>query len=169
MVIRRRRLDPPVAVHPDHEEAVLQLQAASLRLGQQGQRAGQGAEVCGMLVTTSLSFGLCHLNRNLSCHRTLASLLAKFRIETSDVIVIPDVSKRAEEETKNEFTRLIEGQDISSSELQEQKDKTNRSGIASAGTIRVKRGKYGFLAPVSARNLCNLSCTPLVRPHWLCI
>ncbi|KAG8238092.1 hypothetical protein J437_LFUL012199 [Ladona fulva] len=40
--------------------------------------------------------------------RNMAALLSKFRIDYSDVIVIPDVTKKAKEETKKEFESLIE-------------------------------------------------------------
>lgn len=38
----------------------------------------------------------------------MANLLAKFRIDYSDVIVIPDVAKKAAESSKMEFDQLIE-------------------------------------------------------------
>lgn len=37
----------------------------------------------------------------------MAALLSKFRIEYCDVIVIPDISKKAQEATKREFEALI--------------------------------------------------------------
>lgn len=40
---------------------------------------------------------------------SLAALLSKFRIDYSDVIVIPDITKKAKEETKKEFESLISG------------------------------------------------------------
>ncbi|KAK7794717.1 hypothetical protein R5R35_009612 [Gryllus longicercus] len=40
--------------------------------------------------------------------RNLAALLSKFRIEYSDVVVIPDITRKAQEETKKEFEALIE-------------------------------------------------------------
>lgn len=39
---------------------------------------------------------------------SMANLLAKFRIDYSDVIVIPDVAKKAAESSKMEFDQLIE-------------------------------------------------------------
>ena len=59
-------------------------------------------------------------------HRSLAQLLAKFRIVAADVVIIPDVTKKAESATRDEFTKMIEGQDIDQSELMEEKEKTNR-------------------------------------------
>lgn len=38
----------------------------------------------------------------------MANLLAKFRIDYSDVIVIPDVAKKAAESSRMEFDQLIE-------------------------------------------------------------
>ena len=40
--------------------------------------------------------------------RNMAALLAKFRIDFSDVVVIPDVTKRAEEATRTEFNSIID-------------------------------------------------------------
>ena len=53
-------------------------------------------------------------------------LLAKFRIDASDVIVIPDVTKKAEAETKAEFDQMISGCDITKDELNNEREKTNR-------------------------------------------
>ena len=44
----------------------------------------------------------------------------------ADVVIIPDVTKKAESATRDEFTKMIEGQDIDQSELMEEKEKTNR-------------------------------------------
>ena len=40
--------------------------------------------------------------------RSMANLLAKFRIDYGDVIVIPDALKRAEKSSKAEFEAMIE-------------------------------------------------------------
>ena len=56
----------------------------------------------------------------------MAGLLAKFRINYTDVIVIPDVTKKARDETKNEFKEMIEGANIPDADLMAQKEKTNR-------------------------------------------
>merc|ERR1712047_93821 len=58
--------------------------------------------------------------------RNMATLLAKFRIDYSDVIVIPDVTKKADPATKAEFQALIAGSDIGDEELEKEKEKTNR-------------------------------------------
>nr|XP_027239552.1 bumetanide-sensitive sodium-(potassium)-chloride cotransporter-like [Penaeus vannamei] len=73
--------------------------------------------------------------------RSMANLLAKFRIDYSDVIVIPDVAKKAAESSRMEFDQLIEdfkaksnveidkeneGVVISEAELLGQREKTNR-------------------------------------------
>ncbi|KAK3888777.1 hypothetical protein Pcinc_007193 [Petrolisthes cinctipes] len=71
--------------------------------------------------------------------RSMANLLAKFRIDYSDVIVIPDVAKKAQESSKLAFDQLIEnfkapgeiseedeGVLISEAELLGQREKTNR-------------------------------------------
>lgn len=57
---------------------------------------------------------------------SMAGLLAKFRIDYSDVIVIPDVTKKAKEETKAEFMTMIEKCNIPDSEILAQREKTNR-------------------------------------------
>ena len=61
--------------------------------------------------------------------RNMAALLAKFRIEFSSVVVIPDVTKRASEETRAAFESVLsslpEGT-ITEEELLENKEKTNR-------------------------------------------
>merc|ERR1712018_54002 len=59
--------------------------------------------------------------------RNMASLLAKFRIDYSDVIVIPDVTKKAGEDIKAEFKTVVETVNIDETELQAHKEKTNRN------------------------------------------
>jgi len=61
--------------------------------------------------------------------RNMATLLAKFRIDYSDVIVIPDITKKAEDATLKELTDVIEELPegtIDQAELQALKEKTNR-------------------------------------------
>ena len=66
----------------------------------------------------------------------MAALLAKFRIDYSDVIVVPDITKKAQDATKKEFEALIapfkdddapEGTAIHSAELVALREKTNRN------------------------------------------
>merc|ERR1711894_499285 len=54
--------------------------------------------------------------------------LAKFRIDYADVTVIPDVTKKAKDETKQEFKGMLSNAKaiVSEEELQSQKEKTNR-------------------------------------------
>merc|ERR1712020_886645 len=40
--------------------------------------------------------------------RNMAALLAKFRIEFSSVVVIPDITKRAKDETRDAFNSMVE-------------------------------------------------------------
>ena len=54
----------------------------------------------------------------------MATLLAKFRIDYSDVVVIPDITKKADLSTKAEFQELISDCDISSDELDKELEKT---------------------------------------------
>ncbi|QQP39998.1 Uncharacterized protein FKW44_013884 [Caligus rogercresseyi] len=60
--------------------------------------------------------------------RNMAALLAKFRIDYSDVTVIPDVTKKASESTKEEFKAILDKIEppLEESELLSQKEKTNR-------------------------------------------
>merc|ERR1712029_384467 len=53
-------------------------------------------------------------------------MLSKFRIEFETVSALPDVTKKAEAATKAEFDSMIEGCGVSESELQEEREKTNR-------------------------------------------
>ena len=59
----------------------------------------------------------------------MISLLAKFRIDYSDVTVIPDVTKKAKDATKQEFNSILEGithKKPEEAELLANKEKTNR-------------------------------------------
>lgn len=58
--------------------------------------------------------------------RNLASMLSKFRIDYETVTALPDVTKKADAATKAEFDALIEGCNIPETELQEEREKTNR-------------------------------------------
>ncbi|ODM98387.1 Bumetanide-sensitive sodium-(potassium)-chloride cotransporter [Orchesella cincta] len=67
--------------------------------------------------------------------RNMAALLSKFRIDYSDVIVIPDVTKKAHENTKKEFDAVIapfksnnsdDGTSVTEAELIACREKTNR-------------------------------------------
>jgi len=56
----------------------------------------------------------------------LASMLKRFRIDFSDVTAMPDVTKKADPETKKEFDAMIAGTGIEEAELQREREKTNR-------------------------------------------
>jgi len=58
--------------------------------------------------------------------RNLASMLSRFRIDYADVTAVPDVTKKADAATKAEFDAMIAGAGIEESELQEEREKTNR-------------------------------------------
>merc|ERR1739838_658495 len=58
--------------------------------------------------------------------RNMAALLAKFRIEFSSVVVIPDVTKRAGEETRARFEEMVAGAGVTEEERLANKEKTNR-------------------------------------------
>lgn len=73
--------------------------------------------------------GYANLLLQFSFYYSMATLLSKLRIEFSDIIVIPDINKKAEETTKNEFEDLIEPlmyKTIFDSELIPLREKTNR-------------------------------------------
>eukprot|EP00092_Neocalanus_flemingeri_P010472 GFUD01011283.1.p1 GENE.GFUD01011283.1~~GFUD01011283.1.p1 ORF type:complete len:1082 (+),score=181.23 GFUD01011283.1:264-3509(+) len=58
--------------------------------------------------------------------RNMASMLSRFRIDYADVTAVPDVTKKADPATKAEFDALISGVGIEESELQSEREKTNR-------------------------------------------
>jgi len=63
--------------------------------------------------------------------RNMISLLSKFRIDYSDVTVIPDVTKKAKESTKAEFDDIMKGLEANNSrpseaEMAANREKTNR-------------------------------------------
>ena len=58
--------------------------------------------------------------------RNLASMLSRFRIDYETVTALPDVTKKADAATKAEFDEMIAGCDIDESQLQEEREKTNR-------------------------------------------
>ena len=58
---------------------------------------------------------------------SMASLLAKFRIDYSDVIVIPDVTKKAGQEIKIEFKTIIDKINVAEEDFLANKEKTNRN------------------------------------------
>lgn len=59
----------------------------------------------------------------------MAALLAKFRIDFSDVIVIPDITKKALPETQTEYQKMIGqcAEPIPEEEMLAHKEKTNRN------------------------------------------
>ncbi|KAK9508116.1 hypothetical protein O3M35_007849 [Rhynocoris fuscipes] len=83
-------------------------------------------------------FSLANRSNELDrAHRNLAALLSKFRIDYSDLIIIPDITKRAKPETQKEFEEIIKNfrkepankgnhDYISDSELETLYEKTNR-------------------------------------------
>ena len=56
---------------------------------------------------------------------SMANLLAKFRIDFSDMIIIPDMAKRAKESSKKEFDKLISDFKIDDNEDIEKEDEGN--------------------------------------------
>ena len=73
----------------------------------------------------------------------MISLLSKFRIDYSDVTVIPDVTKKAKESTKSEFNQILDGITLGKpedAELITNKEKTNRH-LRLAELLREHSGK----------------------------
>jgi len=58
--------------------------------------------------------------------KNMKSLLAKFRIEFEEVIIITDITKKADTTSTGEFDEMIEGMNVSEDELQLEREKTNR-------------------------------------------
>jgi len=88
------------------------------------------------ILTTRAQFSDCSLrvfslaNRSNELDRetrNMASLLAKFRIDYSDVIVIPDVTKKAGQEIKTEFKTIIDKINVAEEDFLANKEKTNRN------------------------------------------
>lgn len=63
-----------------------------------------------------------------SNHHSLANLLAKFRIDYTEVTVIPDVAKKPDKDMLNEFEDLVNGLPTPPTELdlETHRDKTYR-------------------------------------------
>jgi len=58
--------------------------------------------------------------------RNMASMLTRFRIEFADVTAVPGVTQKAKPETKAQFDAMIDGVGIDETELQKEREKTNR-------------------------------------------
>jgi len=58
--------------------------------------------------------------------RNFASMLSRFRIEYADVTAVPGATQKANPATKAEFDSMISGVGIDESELQKEREKTNR-------------------------------------------
>lgn len=56
----------------------------------------------------------------------METLLAKFRIDFEEVIILTDIAKKADTSTAMEFDELVEGMNVSEEELHLEREKTNR-------------------------------------------
>lgn len=83
------------------------------------------------IISTRRNWNTCHLrvfalaNKNSELEfeqRSMASLLSKFRIDFSDLILLPDIIKKPEESTVAFFEDLIKGFVSSSEEADESKE-----------------------------------------------
>lgn len=57
---------------------------------------------------------------------SMASLLAKFRIDYSEVTVIPDVTRKAGDDVKSEFNEITDKASVNSADLSANRERTNR-------------------------------------------
>ena len=71
----------------------------------------------------------------------MATLLSKFRMEYSDVLVLPDVQKPPSEETKREFEKLIARWRTDQDEAPED----NRLAITDSELLALKAKTYRHL------------------------
>ena len=56
----------------------------------------------------------------------METLLAKFRIDFEEVIIVTDITKKADSSMALEFDEMIEGMNVSEEELHLEREKTNR-------------------------------------------
>ena len=56
----------------------------------------------------------------------MRTLLAKFRIDFEEVIIVPDINKKADRDLMGEFDEMVEGMNVSDEELHLEREKTNR-------------------------------------------
>lgn len=114
--------------------------------------------------------------------RNMAQLLAKFRIDYSDVILITDLLKPPEESSKKEFRRMIEKFIVEDSEDRHDADKRDEMKITETDLIRFRDKTYRHIRlreilhnhsktsrlivitlPMPRKN----SCPPLLYMAWL--
>ncbi len=88
----------------------------------------------------------------------MATLLTKFRINYSDVIAVPDVTKKAEASTKEEFQSAIAGANIGLAELNQEKERTNRHLRWVGWVDRRKRRRRGMCPPCVGREIHGVVC-----------
>ena len=81
-----------------------------------------------MALIHNLYFGMIRtsLYIKLNIFSNMETLLAKFRIEFEEVIIISDIGKKADTSTQMEFDEIIEGMNVSEEELHLEQAKTNR-------------------------------------------
>lgn len=88
-------------LHPEPEKDLRRMQITRVRPGKQEERIRTGPKKVSFLSQNTI------MVFNESKIFRLAALLSKFRIEYCDVIVIPDITKKALESTKRDFENLI--------------------------------------------------------------
>ena len=91
--------------------------------------------------------------------------LHRFRIDYETVTALPDVTKKAEAATKAEFDAMIAGCDIAESELQEEREKTNRH-LRLAEMLRANSRSselVGMTLPLPRRGVTS----PALYTAWL--
>jgi len=95
----------------------------------------------------------------------MQSLLAKFRIDFEEVIMVTDINKKADTSMQMEFDEIIEGMNVSDEELHLERDKTNRH-LRLAESVRAYSSESEMVVmtlPLPKRG----STTPALYMSWL--
>ena len=99
--------------------------------------------------------------------RSFANLLAKFRISFSEVLVIPDITKKAKPETKAEFEEIVSKypkDSVDMSELNANAERTNRH-LRTAELLREKSANSELI--VLTLPLPRIGSSPSLYMAWL--
>merc|ERR1719361_1813799 len=105
--------------------------------------------------------------RSKYCRRkkNMETLLAKFRIDFEEVIILTDIAKKADTSTAMEFDELVEGMNVSDEELHLEREKTNRH-LRLAEMVRAYSSESELIVltlPIPKRG----ATTPALYMSWL--
>lgn len=95
----------------------------------------------------------------------MESLLAKFRIDFEDVIIVQDINKKADTSTQMELDELLEGMNVSDEELHLEREKTNKH-LRLAEMLRAYSSESEMIVvtlPLPKRG----STTPALYMSWM--